>query len=301
MTRDYSAYKNYKVEVDEDGVATVTINRPEVLNAQNMESRIELHRIWPDLGQDEDVKVIILTGAGRGFCAGGDIKEVASRHAKGLGTGPGVRHPTGDPQVTETEVSQPGSEIELHRIWSDRGGAQGVGLHYTELMLNLNKPIIGAINGVATGQGCVMALYCDIVIAADTASFGDHHVRVGLAAGDGLAVIWPLLVGPHKAMEYLMTGDLMDAQEAHRLGLVNKVVPLAELMPTAKALAKRLAHGPTIAINFVKSAVNKKVLRDYNLTWMFALHGEIRTMFTEDHLEGASAFAEKREPQFKGR
>ncbi|MFC2036018.1 enoyl-CoA hydratase/isomerase family protein [Chloroflexota bacterium] len=287
MPRDYSAYKNYKIEVDEDGVALVTINRPEVLNAQNMESRSELHKIWPDLGQDGDVKVIILTGAGRGFCAGGDIKEVAGRHARGLGTGTNMRHPTGEaPPETEQRTS-----LEMG----------GVGIHYTEMMLNLNKPIIGAINGVATGQGCVMALYCDIVIAADTASFGDHHVRVGLAAGDGLAVIWPLLVGPHKAMEYLMTGDLMDAQEAHRLGLVNKVVPLADLMPTAKGLAKRLAHGPTIAINFVKSAVNKKVLRDYNLTWMFALHGEIRCMSTEDHLEGARAFAEKREPQFKGR
>ena len=289
MPKDYSAYKNYNIDVDKDGVAVVTINRPEVLNAQNLESRIELHKIWPDLGQDQDVKVIILTGAGRGFCAGGDIKEVAERHARGLGTGTGVRHPTGD--VTAIEPDRRESEP----------GLTGVALHYTELMLNLNKPIIGAINGVATGQGCVMALYCDIVIAADTAQFGDHHVRVGLAAGDGLTVIWPLLVGPHKAIEYLMTGDLMDAQEAYRLGLVNKLVPLADLMPTAKALAKRLAHGPTIAINFVKSAVNKKVLRDYNLTWMFALHGEIRCMYTEDHLEGAKAFAEKREPQFKGR
>ncbi|MFC2036250.1 enoyl-CoA hydratase/isomerase family protein, partial [Chloroflexota bacterium] len=135
MPKDYSTYNNYKVEVNEDGVATVTINRPEVLNAQNYESRVELHKIWPDLGQDEDVKVIILTGAGRGFCAGGDIKEVAERHARG--------------KITDVEEEVGKS------VWG------GVGLHYTELMLNLNKPIIGAINGVATGQGCVMALYCD--------------------------------------------------------------------------------------------------------------------------------------------
>ncbi|MFC2036132.1 enoyl-CoA hydratase/isomerase family protein [Chloroflexota bacterium] len=288
MPRDYSAYKNYRVEVDEDGVATVTLNRPERLNAQNMEARAELHRVWPDLGQDEDVKVIILTGAGRGFCAGGDIEEVAERHAIGLGSSPGVHHPTGG----EGEI------LDTRQQWGQRGFT---GQHYVEMMLNLSKPIIGAINGVATGLGCAIALYCDIVIAADTARFANHHVRVGAAPGDGCTVIWPLLVGPHKTMEYLMTGDWMNAQEAYRLGLVNKIVPLADLMPTARTLAKRLAHGPTIAIGFIKSAVNKKILQDYNLTWMFSLHGQIRTMATEDHLEGARAFAEKREPQFKGR
>ncbi|MFC2034665.1 enoyl-CoA hydratase/isomerase family protein, partial [Chloroflexota bacterium] len=130
MPRDYSGYKNMMVEVDEDGVATVTLNRPEVLNAQNGESREELHRIWYDLGQDADVKVIIFTGAGRGFCAGGDIKEVAMRHAKGQGT----------------------------VIEGDPGGGDRVrrgGPYYVDRMMNLNKPIIGAINGVATGMGCV--------------------------------------------------------------------------------------------------------------------------------------------------
>ncbi|MFC2036081.1 enoyl-CoA hydratase/isomerase family protein [Chloroflexota bacterium] len=288
MPRDYSAYKNYRVEVDEDGVATVTLNRPERLNAQNIEARAELHRIWPDLGQDEDVKVIILTGAGRGFCAGGDIEEVAEHHARGLGSSPSVYHPTGGE----------GKILDTRQQWGQRSYT---GQHYSELMLNLNKPIIGAINGVATGLGCALALYCDIVIAADTATFGDFFARVGTASGDGCAVIWPLLVGPHKTMEYLMTGDLMDAQEAYRLGLVNKMVPLADLMPTVRALAKRLAHGPTIAIGFIKSAINKAVLRDHNLTWMFSLHGLVQTMFTEDHIEGARAFAEKRRPQFKGR
>ncbi|MFC2035381.1 enoyl-CoA hydratase/isomerase family protein [Chloroflexota bacterium] len=275
MPKDYSAYKNYKVEVNEDKVATVTINRPEVLNAQNYESRTELHMIWPDLEADEDVKVIILTGAGRGFCAGGDIKEVSERRARGEST------------IVESDRGIPTRSKAL--------------VHYTEMMLTLSKPIIGAINGVATGQGCVMALYCDIVIAADTATFGDHHVRVGLAAGDGLTTLWPLLSSTHIAMEYMMTGDLMSAQEAYRVGMVNKVVPLADLMPTVMSLAKRLAHGPTIAISCVKEAVNKRVLREYNLTWQFSYYGEKRTFNTEDHVEAANAFAEKREPQFKGK
>ena len=275
MPRDYSSYKNYKVEVNEDGVAIVTINRPEVLNAQNYASRTELHKIWPDLEADEDVKVIILTGAGRGFCAGGDIKEVSERRARGEST------------IVESDRGIPGPNKAL--------------MHYTEMMLSISKPIIGAINGVATGQGCVMALYCDIVIAADTATFGDHHVRVGLAAGDGLTTLWPLLSSAHIAMEYMMTGDLMDAREAFRLGLVNRVVPLADLMPTAMTLAKRLAHGPTVAIACVKEAINKRILREYNLTWQFSYYGEKRTMLTEDHEEAANGFAEKREPKFKGR
>ncbi|MFC2036202.1 enoyl-CoA hydratase/isomerase family protein [Chloroflexota bacterium] len=274
MPRDYSAYKNLIVEVDEDGVATVTLNRPHVLNAQNYESRLELNTIWDDLELDEDVKVIIFTGAGRGFCAGGDIKEVAERHAKG------------ELSVVEAQTTQPRSNP---------------GLHYTAKMLNLPKIIIGAINGVATGQGCVMALYCDIVIAADTASFGDHHIRVGLVPGDGGTILWPLLVGPHKTMEYLVTGDLMDAQEADKRGLVNKVVPLADLMLTARTLAKRIAHGPTIAIGLTKRAINKKIKQDYNLIMDFALSSEGRTINTEDHHEAASAFVEKREPEFKGR
>ncbi|MFC2036122.1 enoyl-CoA hydratase/isomerase family protein [Chloroflexota bacterium] len=274
MPRDYSGYKNILVDLDKDGVATITLNRPEVLNALNYEARVELRGIWPVLGQEADVKVIILTGAGRGFCAGGDIKEVAVRHTRGEVTNP------------ESDLSQPFVRP---------------GNFYAENMLTLDKPIIGAVNGVATGMGAVIALYCDIVIAADTATFGDHHIRMGLAPGDGGPTIWPLLVGPHKAMEYLITGDLMDAQEADKRGLVNKVVPLADLMPTAKALAKRLAHGPTIAIGLTKHAINKKILRDWNLIQDFALSSERRTMLTEDHREATKAFAEKREPQFKGK
>ncbi|MFC2034662.1 enoyl-CoA hydratase/isomerase family protein [Chloroflexota bacterium] len=288
MPKDYSGYKYFKVEVDEVGVAEVTINRPEVLNALHHDGRMELHTIWPDLGTDNDVKSIIFTGSGRGFCAGGDIKEVAARHAEGMGTELGATHPT-----------KGGVEgLEGPRMTSV--GAGGT-VYYAQQMFYVNKPIIGAINGVATGMGCVMALSCDIVIAADTATFGDHHVRIGLVGGDGCCTMWPLLSNHHIAMEYVMTGDLMDAKEALRVGLVNKVVPLTDLMPVTRALAKRLAQGPTVAIGLIKRTINKRVMRHWELTQDYAFSSEIRTFNTEDHLEGSKAFAEKREPRFVGR
>ncbi|MFC2034663.1 enoyl-CoA hydratase/isomerase family protein [Chloroflexota bacterium] len=270
MPRDYSGYKYFKVDVNKDKVATLTINRPQVLGALTHDARTELSNVWLDFDKDEDVRVIIFTGSGRGFCAGGDFKEVNERHAKGLVTVPNLTSP------------MPGQ-------------------YYVEKMKGLEKPIIGAINGVATGMGCVMALACDIVIAADVATFGDHHIRVGLVAGDGCCAIWPMLVGPAKAMEYLLTGDLMDAQEAYRLGLVNKVVPLADLMSTAMELATRLAHGPTVAIGLTKRAINVEVRRRWFSVQDFAFTAERRSFNTEDHVEGSRAFAEKREPRFIGK
>ncbi len=271
MPRDYSSYKYLKVEV-KDGIATVTLNRPEALNAMNEAARSELPRIFPDLGQDDDVKVVILTGAGRAFSAGGDVKELSANAERGE---PGAR-PRGGVRRTGT----PGGMLEA--------------------MLRLEKPIISAVNGVATGLGGTIALFCDIVIAADVAKFGDHHIRIAVVPGDGGTVIWPLLVGPHKAFEFLTTGNLMDAQEADRRGLVNKVVPLKDLMPTARALARQLADGPTFAIGLTKRSINKRLLRDVNLISEAAGAAEGQCFLTEDHKEAAKAFVEKRAPKYKG-
>ena len=269
MTADYSAYKYFKIEV-EDGIATVTMNRPEALNALNREGLDELHKhLFRDLGQDASVKAIIITGAGRAFSAGGDVK------------------------VFDAEANKGAIRI--------AGAGRSDGVKMLETILDLEKPIIAAVNGPAVGLGATIALFCDIIIAAETARFGDTHISVGLVPGDGGTVIWPLLIGVARAKELLMTGDIIDAKEADRLGLVNKVVPLEDLMPTAKKLAMRLAHGPTLAIGWTKRSVNKKIKQDMNLLIEAVSATERFSFYTEDHKEAARAFVEKRKPQFKGR
>ncbi len=271
MAIDYSTYTWLKVEVDEDGVAIVTMNNPEQLNATTPEGLDEIHnRIFPDLGRDESVKAVIITGAGRAFSAGGNVK----RFARDADTTPG----------------QPWIRPELHH-----------GIHLLDGMLNLTKPIIAAVNGVAVGLGATIALFCDIIIAAETARFGDTHIKVGIVPGDGGTIIWPLLVGPAKAKELLMTGDIIDAREAERIGLVNRVVPLEDLMPTAKELARRLARGPILAIAWTKRSVNKRIKQDVNLLMDGCLGAERISFESQDHKEATRAFTEKREPQFKGR
>ncbi|MBI2958201.1 MAG: enoyl-CoA hydratase/isomerase family protein [Chloroflexi bacterium] len=255
----------------EDGVAIVTLNRPEVLNAPSEEGSIELHyRIFPDLAQDDRVKAIILTGAGRAFCAGGDQKRGS-----------------GDDFIQ----AQQKRELSL----------QNRAITMINYILDLDKPIIAAVNGPANGLGATLALFCDMVIAADVAKFGDGHIRVGITAGDGGTVIWPLLVGPAKAKEFLMTGDNIDAKEAERIGLINKVVPLEQLMPTAKQLAGRLAKGPSLALGWTKRSINTKIKQDVNNLLEACAATQRLCYFTEDYKEGRTAFREKRQPQFNGR
>jgi enoyl-CoA hydratase len=168
-------------------------------------------------------------------------------------------------------------------------------------LLEVEQPIISAINGPATGLGATLALFSDVIFAAENARIGDPHVRVGVVAGDGGAIIWPWLVGAARAKEYLMTGDLLTAQEAERIGLINRVVPPDKLMSTAMEFATRLANGPTKAIRWTKVSVNK-ILRDTtNLVLDTCLALEKQCFYTEDHKEAISAFVEKREPKFKGR
>lgn len=263
---DYGKYQHLQVEV-KDSIAAVTLNRPEALNAVNGRMHTELSMIFEDLILDKRVKAVVLTGAGRAFCSGGDIKWFQT-----MGEDPGVLRAL----VTESR-----------KIIDD--------------MLNVEVPLIAAVNGAAVGVGATIALFCDVVIASERARFADPHVRVGLVAGDGGAVIWQLLVGVHRAKELLMTGDILDAREAERTGLVNRVVAEDALLTTAFDLARRLAQGPSLAINFTKMSINKRLKHDVNLILENSLAWEELTFHTQDHREAVEAFVQKRQPQFQGR
>lgn len=261
---DYSRYHYLSVE-RKDKTLTVALNRPDSLNAINAELHTELSQIFADIAQDHETEVVVLTGKGRAFCAGGDLKWFQD--------------------MTETQLDA--LFTEARKIIID--------------MLELEQPIIAAVNGAATGLGATLALFCDVIYAAENAKIGDPHVRVGVVAGDGGAVIWPWLVGAARAKEFLMTGDLISAVEAERIGLVNHVVPADELMEKALAFATRLATGPTKAIRWTKVSVNK-ILRDTaNLVLDTSLALEKHCFHTQDHKEAITSFVEKREPKFTGK
>jgi enoyl-CoA hydratase len=264
---DYSRYEFIKVEKAER-VATVTLNRPDRLNAVNPGLHHELMTIWNDLAEDREVNAIILTGAGRAFCAGGDVKGMASG----------------------TLASASGSKAE--RITAAEGR------RIVQNMLDVEQPIIGAINGDAVGLGATIALLCDIIVASEKARFADTHVKVGVVAGDGGAVIWPLLIGPARAKEFLMRGHFVNGADAFKMGMVNYAVAPEQVMAKARELAQELADGPTYAIRWSKLAVNKWLKQQTNLILDASLAYEMVTFTTEDHREAARAFVEKRKPNF---
>lgn len=265
---DYS-YETLLVD-QQDTVLTMTLNRPEALNAVNSVMSGELEDFFRQVGHDADVNAVVITGAGRGFCSGGDIKAMDERG----GTMASTSRSMG-------AVSQSARHLIQNILW-------------------VEQPVICALNGVAAGLGATIALFCDVIYASDRARIGDTHVRAGLVAGDGGAVIWPLLVGVAKAKELLMTGDFIDAQEAERIGLINKVVPHDDLMETVMDLARRLASGPALAIRGTKHTLNKRVWDEMNLALDVGLALEERSFRHEDHKEAARAFVEKRTPQYNG-
>jgi enoyl-CoA hydratase len=265
MPLDPSAYTRIKF-VRHGRILEVSLSNPAKMNAVDGPMHHELARVFTDIAHDKDSDVVILTGEGKAFCAGGDI-EWMRRSREGQDEGPGME--------------------------------EGKAIIFS--LLELEKPIVAKVRGPAVGLGATLALFCDVIFASDTARFSDPHVKVGIVAGDGGTVIWPALVGFARAKEYLMTGDPVPAREAERIGLVNHVLDDADLDAQVMAFAERLAKGATLAIRYTKVGVNLELKRLAHSLLDAAMAYEMTTFATADHREAVAAFLEKRKPNFTGR
>ncbi len=248
-----------------DGVLTLTLNRPDALNSFTIEMKEALLATLKEAGRDKEVRAIVLTGAGRAFSAGQDLKE---RQAPG--------------------ISDLGAELRIR---------------YNPIivaMRRLEKPIVGAVNGVAAGAGMSIALACDIVIAADNATFIEAFSRVGLVPDTGSTWFLPRLVGLPRAAEMIFTGDPVDAATAERIGLINRAVPADRLMDEANVLAARLAKSAPIALALAKRALNRALELDLEQALDYEAQLQSVAGRSNDHKEGVAAFVEKRAPNFKG-
>ncbi|HYR41343.1 MAG TPA: enoyl-CoA hydratase/isomerase family protein [Methylomirabilota bacterium] len=260
---DYADYQHLLFDRRPNGVVLITINRPEVMNATNARLHWELTQVWLTIDADPAARVALVTGAGRAFSAGGDISLV--------------------------------EEMTTNHEAVARTLREAADLVYN--MINLDKPVISAINGVAVGAGLVVALLADVSIISETARFTDGHTRLGVAAGDHAAIIWPLLCGMAKAKYYLLTSDFIDGREAERIGLVSRCVPADKVMETALGVAEALAGGSQHAIRFTKRALNNW-LRQAGPIFDQSLALEMLCFGFEDVKEGARAIREKRAPSF---
>ena len=247
-------------------IAYVTLNRPKVLNALNQRTWEDLRAAFEEARADTDVRGVILTGAGdKAFIAGADIGELA--------------------RITAVEA--------------ERSSTYGQGV--LDLVENLGKPVIAAINGFALGGGCETAMACTLRVAAEHARFGQPEVRLGLIPGGGGTQRLPRLVGKGRAMQLILSGEMISAQEAHRIGLVNEVVPAAELIARAEAILEQIFANAPLAIKFSLEAVNRGLQTSQSEGLLLEASYFGLCAATEDKKEGTSAFLEKRAPEFHGR
>jgi len=249
-----------------DVVEAVIAHPDQELNAVDGRLHRDFTRLFADLRGETEARAVLLTGDGPAFSAGGD-----------LGWFPELRSPERLADLRRDARSM---------IWD---------------LLDVEIPVVCAINGPAVGLGASLALLCDVILMADTATIADPHVRVGLVAGDGGTAIWPLAVGPARAKQYLLTGDPVLAVEAERIGLVNAVVPATELLAEARAWTDRLAAGAPLALRYTKAAVNRLVKDALASSFETAAALELTTFLSEDHAEAVRAWEEKRPPEFRGR
>ena len=251
----------------EQHIAILTLNRPDRRNAFNTEMIDLWAEALAECHRRQDIRVVIVTGAGSAFCAGGDIEEMRQR-------------------LDSPPLSQKRFLERIHRI--------------PLTLAAMDKPVIAAVNGSATGAGMDMALMCDIRFASLNARFAEPYVRMGLVPGDGGAYFLPRIVGVAKALELLWTGDFIDAYEAERLGIVNRVLPENELLSYTREFAERLARGPEVAIRLIKRAVYQSLDLDLRTSLdLISSHMAVVTA-TSDHHEAVQAFLEKRQPRFEG-
>ena len=255
---------------ESENVTTITLNRPEVLNAINETMGHELLDALKVAGQDEGTRCLIITGKGRAFSAGEDIQDLRGQYERGE-----------NPKLGERLLSKYNPIIRRIR--------------------QMPKPVIAAVNGVAAGAGAGIAYACDIRIASDNAKFLQAFIRVGLVPDSGTSFFLPRLIGFAKALELSLMGEELTSSDAERLGLVAKVVQADQLMPTAQELAAKLSQGPTKALALTKRAMNKSLISDFETVLEYESYLQEIAGATADHTEAVRAFFEKRKPIFSGK
>jgi len=264
---DYSRYQHLLIEI-EDGLAKITINRPEVYNAVNHQLHRELGDIWRDLDRDPEVRAIVITGAGeKAFSAGGDLS------------------------MLEHRMSLPAEER-----FDDMLNNDARDLVYN--MINCDKVIIAAINGVAVGAGLSVAMMSDISIMSEDAKIGDGHMKLGVVAGDHATMIWPLLCGMAKTKYYMLTAEMIDGKEAERIGLVSKVLPRAEVLPAAMKLGRQMADGPQWAQSLTKRSLNQWLRLGGITAFDYSMAVEKMGFFSADTQAGVKAVRARKPADF---
>ncbi len=248
------------------GIATITMNRPEARNALDLTMRREMLGVLDELEADPTARVVILTGAGGHFCSGGDVKTMRTRHTAAEGRG----------------------RVEMLNRMVLR-------------LVNYPLPTIAMVDGYAVGAGSNLALCCDLIVASERAKFGELFCKIGLAVDGGGTWLLPRVVGMARAKELVLTGEVIDATEAARIGLVNHVVPAGELEKTTRALAEKIAAGPPLALRLDKEMLNRAASADLAAALETEALSQGLAIASEDHREGVAAFFDKRPPRFTGR